>query len=144
MDPLSALGATIACVQVADRLGSLLAKAKHVYDAPKEVEALVIIVAEWKALLQNLQYTSVELGAVTDSQGLENLTSLVLEAKKVVLELEKLLAYDLERSTSIAEKSIIKVRRLKWARTRSKGDKLKQRLLDLRNKITSQLVLISM
>jgi hypothetical protein len=144
MDPLTILGSTIACIQIADRAGGLLAKARQIHDAPKDFEEFVVLVAEWKTLLQSVHHAFSTLGLTASGPGISEAISLLQEAHSVILKLEKMVAYDLEQASSGVEGRYRKVRRLRWVRSRATTSALKDRLLDLRNKVTTQLVMISM
>ncbi|KAM0714778.1 hypothetical protein Q7P37_009242 [Cladosporium fusiforme] len=144
MDPLTILGSTIACIQIVDRTGGVLAQAQSIFDAPKEFEDFLTLVKEWKTLLQSIRYACASLDMPDDDQNINDVRNLVEEAGKVILRVEQTVAYDIEHASSDVQHKQRKIRRLRWVRSKGRLSDSKERLLDLRSKISSHLVLISL
>ena len=120
---LSVVRSAIAVYQIADRLGQLLSKAKHLSRAPSEVFALSNEISDLTIILQSFEQCLLPSGAgriTIPEPRLQHLSGLIKKAKEKLLELEKLIHMRFLKSGSLQRD--FKVFRLEWIKDRAVAD----------------------
>lgn len=133
MEPLSIASSVIAIGQAGDRITGLLISVGTWIDAPDEVDVLINELADVKLVLSLVQDFERHLRTSDSSPSAEDAVSLakLLDGcKTIVLDLEKLVAYDLVRDCRFDEAGRRKVHSTRWVAKRNKVMSLRRRLRD--------------
>ena len=141
MDPLSILASCIAVTQGADRVAGLLAKCKTLVDAPTQVETLINDVTTLKSLICDLHDTceAISQSAATPIEKTRLLQHLVEEGNLILLDLERIVEYELKKLKGRNSQGGYKVDRMAWARNTTEVEHLRERMRHLRLSISVQL-----
>ena len=101
---LSIVGSAIALYQIADRVGQLLSKAKHLHQAPSELFALNNEISDLTVVLQNVEQClspNTTEGIILPENKIQHVCDLIDTAKKELLDLEQLIHYRFLKSGTL-------------------------------------------
>ncbi len=138
MDPLTIIASAIAVGQAGDRLTGLLLKAKRLLEAEDEVDGLVNEIADLNLVLSSLRsaVSDIRRSSDSDSPNTHSLSKLVEECGSIVRNLEELVAYSFLKPSG-------KVDRVSWARKKTKVERLRLRLIELKSALAVHLASIN-
>ena len=124
-------GATTAALTVIKTLSGFADVVKSFKDAPNELLALNNEVSDLKLVISDIETLDRESNLVRNSS--ESLTKLLLEARIKVNALEGLT----QELVTFGAESNVKIRRIKWVRTKSKVERLRRELREVRSNIAA-------
>ena len=142
-DPLSITASIIAILGAAEGVTKMVGKIKGIQDAPTELLALLNEVADLTLVLRHVQnFTRSQSARSPQSlqDQCQHLSALVDRAREKVLRLEELIEYKLVKPDSTPES--IKISRLEWAKARRPLKEFQQSLRDIRQNISTHLLMI--
>ena len=141
-DPLSIAASVITVIGAADSIGKSLGKVKTLRNAPAEVLALQNEVSDLRIVLDDVNFCVLDMGSTETSTRitirLQHLSELVDRAKSQLLQLDKLLHYDIIKPGSLDGE--FKVSRTEWLRAQSAVEAIRQSLRDVKLNIATQMM----
>ena len=142
---LSIIGLAISVYQVAERVSTLLSKAKRLHHAPSELFALNNEVSDLRITVQNVEQclsTSNEGSIALSENKLKHVGHLIDTAKEELLDLEKLIHYQFLKSGTL--EGNFKVFRLRWVKTKPLVTQHREAIYKIRQNILMELQTIGM
>ena len=142
-DPLSITASIIAILGAAEGVTKMVGKLKSIQNAPTELLALLNEIADLTLVLRHVQ--NFTRSQSTRSPQLfpdqfQHLSTLVDRAREKVLRLEELIEYRLVKPDSTPAN--IKISRLDWVKARRPLKEFQQSLRDIRQNISTHLLVI--
>ena len=142
-DPLSITASVIAVVGAAEGVSKTIAKVKSIQNASNEALALINEVSDLRIILYDVEsYVSQNARwSHSPPEQLDHMTTLLTRAKDQLLQLDKLIQYQLVKPESTDQK--IKVSRREWARAKDVIKNFRRSLRDIRLNIVAQMVVLN-
>ena len=135
MDPLSVIASFIAVLQALTAAGKGVNKILDLRKAPVELQALFNEVQALRALLTDLQNAAHEVPAGSK----ESLLSLLEPVRNAVLDLDKLVQYQLTHAYELDQQGHPRVSKAGWLKASPRIEQIRQRIRDARGNLEAGL-----
>ena len=142
-DPLSITASIIAVLGAAEGVTKMVGKLKSIQHAPTELLALLNEIADLTLVLrhvQNFVRSQSARSPISNQDQFQHLSTLIDKAKEKVLRLDELIEYRLVKPDSTPQS--IKILRLEWVKARRPLKDFQQSLRDIRQNISTHLLVI--